>query len=292
MATTSWADALADWRIQLIDEEKSPLTLSNYACDLTHFAAWFRTTYETEPVLDMLGPTVIREWKQYQVDVRKHAPASVNRRIATIRSFLRWANSTGLIAEFRMPRSVRQVTPPPRWLSKKEQLSLMRAVERTKDRRTIGIITVLIHTGLRIAELTNLTWAQVTITPRKGEVTVVGKGRKTRTVPLNSDARRALEMLHAMAGDKPRVLYGQRGPLKERGIQRMVEAVGITAKLKDFSSHVCRHTFCWNLAQAGVRLEQIAALAGHESLDTTRRYVEPGQEELAAAVERLAGGED
>ena len=288
----SWSDALADWRNQLIDEEKSPLTLTNYAADLRLFAAWFAATYETEPVLDMLGPTVLREWKQHQVDVKKHAPSSVNRRIATLRSFLRWANATGLAAEIRIPRSVRQVTPPPRWLSKKEQLSLMRAVERTKDRRTIAIVTILIHTGLRLAELAGLTWEKITITPRKGEVTVVGKGRKRRTIPLNTEARRALETLRAMAGSNPHVIDGQRGPLKPRAIERVVQAVGISAKLKDFSPHVCRHTFCWNLAQAGVSLEQIAALAGHESLDTTRRYVEPGQEELAAAVEKLSGGED
>jgi integrase len=55
---------------------------------------------------------------------------------------------------------------------------------------------------------------------------------------------------------------------------------------------ILRHTFCKNLADKGVRLEMIAALAGHESLETTRRYVEPGQEDLAAAVERLAGGEE
>jgi site-specific recombinase XerD len=55
---------------------------------------------------------------------------------------------------------------------------------------------------------------------------------------------------------------------------------------------VLRHTWCKNLADAGVRLEVIAALAGHESLETTRRYVEPGQDDLAAAVERIAGGEE
>jgi integrase/recombinase XerD len=56
--------------------------------------------------------------------------------------------------------------------------------------------------------------------------------------------------------------------------------------------HVLRHIFCKILADRGVRLEMIAALAGHESLETTRRYVEPGQEDLAAAVARLAGGDE
>ena len=63
-------------------------------------------------------------------------------------------------------------------------------------------------------------------------------------------------------------------------------------KIEDISPHLLRHTWCKYLADSGARLEVIAALAGHESLETTRRYVEPGQDDLAAAVDRLAGGQE
>ena len=88
------------------------------------------------------------------------------------------------------------------------------------------------------------------------------------------------------------MLQGQRGPLTERGIQATLAKYAGDARIEDLSPHVLRHTWCKNLADAGVRLEVIAALAGHESLETTRRYVEPGQDDLAAAVERIAGGEE
>ena len=77
-----------------------------------------------------------------------------------------------------------------------------------------------------------------------------------------------------------------------RGLFRLIAGFGVAARLDGFSPHVLRHTYCKRLADAGARIEQIAALAGHDSLETTRRYLEPGREELAALVDRLAGGED
>ncbi len=53
---------------------------------------------------------------------------------------------------------------------------------------------------------------------------------------------------------------------------------------------VLRHTFCKNLVDAGVSLEKIAALVGHESLDTTRRYCEPSHHDLEKAVNLIGEG--
>jgi integrase/recombinase XerD len=47
-----------------------------------------------------------------------------------------------------------------------------------------------------------------------------------------------------------------------------------------------------NQADAGTPIQVIADLMGHESLETTRRYIQPGQDDLAAAVERIGGGEE
>jgi integrase/recombinase XerC len=57
--------------------------------------------------------------------------------------------------------------------------------------------------------------------------------------------------------------------------------------LDDRSPHALRHTFCKNLIDAGVGLEQVAALAGHESLETTRRYCTASRLDLERAVERI-----
>jgi integrase/recombinase XerC len=120
-----------------------------------------------------------------------------------------------------------------------------------------------------------------------------GKGRKQRTVPLNAEARAALLALK-VAGPKraPEVLHGQRGALTARGVQAILKRYQAAAKVEDLSPHVLRHTFGKNLADAGTPIQVIADLMGHESLETTRRYVQPGHEDLAAAVERLAVADD
>ena len=193
------------------------------------------------------------------------------------------------------PKSIKQVKPPPRWLDRKEQRALIRAVERNGLARDIALVALLLHTGLRVAELAALRWADLEIRDRSGKLTVRrGKGRKQRTIPLNVEARNALAELRPLRGPgkAQAVLQGQRGPLTERGIQAILAKYAGAARLAELSPHVLRHTWCKNLADSGARLEVIAALAGHESLETTRRYVEPGQDDLAAAVDRLAGGDE
>ncbi len=290
----TWSAALEAFEASLIDAERSPHTLRAYREDLETFQLWYIHQYGMEPEIGELGAAELRAWKSFLSLERKGAPSSVNRRLASLRSLSKWWSTTTGTAPAPVPRSARQVTPPPRWLTVKEQHALIRATERSKDPRTICVVKVMLHTGVRVAELATLPCAQVKIGERSGSITVVGKGRKQRTIPLNVEARGAILAYRPHWDEAPgeTLVMGQRGPLKVRAIERIVEGIGELAKLPELSCHVLRHTFCRRLAEGGTRLEQIAALAGHSSLDTTRRYVEPGQEELAAAVERLAGGED
>ncbi len=108
-------------------------------------------------------------------------------------------------------------------------------------------------------------------------------------MPLNQDARDVLTALcyPQHAGKEAVILQGQRGPMTPRGVQSLLARYGTLARLDDLSPHALRHTFCKNLIDAGVGLEQVAALAGHESLETTRRYCTPSRLDLERAVERI-----
>lgn len=66
-------------------------------------------------------------------------------------------------------------------------------------------------------------------------------------------------------------------------VSRLAKLAGLTA----VTPHTCRHTFAKSLLDNGVTLEQVAALLGHESLDTTRLYVTPGERDLEQAVAKL-----
>jgi site-specific recombinase XerD len=293
----TWPDAIGSFGRYLLEEEKSEHTRRNYTEDLGLFATWYQGHYDDTPDPGALGATELREWKHHLASTLKLMPATVNRKLAGMRSFLRWTIKEGIGREVQAPKSIRQEKPAPRWLSRKEQLGLLRAVERLDNghrqngngRRNGAVVRILLHTGLRADELAELQWGDVQISERKGSLTVrQGKGRKYRDVPLNAEARSALVGLTAGKGESP-VVPGQRGGVTAWTIHAIVTSFAERAKLPDLTPHVLRHTFCRRLAESGARLEQIAALAGHESLDTTRRYVEPGREELTQAVDRLAG---
>jgi len=117
-----------------------------------------------------------------------------------------------------------------------------------------------------------------------------GKGGKRRIVPLNADVRRAMnDWLEVRQGNSELLFSGRGGePLSERGVQHLVRRYARAAKLDGCSPHTLRHTFGKALVDAGVGLEKVATLLGHESLDTTRIYTTPSADDLANAVERVA----
>jgi len=117
-----------------------------------------------------------------------------------------------------------------------------------------------------------------------------GKGRKRREVHLHKEARQALEAYLAVRPESERedLFLGQRGGLGTRGIQMRLQALGNAAGVA-VTPHVLRHTFATRLLrEAEADLVTVAALLGHESITTTALYTQPGEEDKAAAVERLA----
>lgn len=282
----------------LEQRERSPHTIKHYLSDLSDFAVWFEQTNEDVLTPEKITPTDLREYKRELVMQRKLKPNTVNRKLATLRAFLKWANQTvsaETVAPSKVPRPEKQIRPGPRWLDRREQNALLRAVERHHHVRDMAIVKVLLNTGLRVQELCDLTWQDVFISPRTGMLTVRrGKGGKRRQVPLNADARRALLDLGYVEhiGMETPIFLGQRGPLTPRGVQfalaRYASALRIAAGRETLSPHLLRHTFCKNLVVAGVDLPRVAALAGHETLETTRRYCEPSLKDLERAVELIS----
>jgi site-specific recombinase XerD len=285
--------AVEDFAHHLARAERSPLTIKNYRGDLEAFARWFRDTTGDELTPAHVTPTDLRDYKRFLVDQRGLKPSSVNRQLATLKSFLAWAATAGLLPAGPppvLPKVVLQARRGPRWLDRREQQALRRAVERSGQVRDIAMVTLLLNTGLRLRELCALTWRDVQVTARTGLVTIArGKGGKHRQLPLNADARRALVVFgyEAHVGSSTPVFVGQRGPLTSNGVQRLLRKYAHVAHLEAISPHRLRHTFCKNLVNAGVGLEKVAALAGHESLETTRRYCTPSLKDLEHAVELI-----
>lgn len=303
--------AFGEW---LTAQDRAPLTVRGYTTALAQFAGWFEQ--QTGGTLDpaRITPLDVRSYRQYLVAQRRK-PATVNQHLAALRAFARWGQDTAQAAgdPTQGVKLLEEVTPAPRWLTRQEQYALLRAARDAMQlgdlrangdpaypgavwpRRDYALLVLLLNTGLRLAEVAALQVDDVTLNGRSGEVQVrQGKSRKARAVPLNKDAREAVQAwLDARPeGDCVALFLSQKGgALSERAISERVRELAERAGLKSASPHTLRHSFAKNLVDAGVGLERVAALLGHANLNTTRRYVTPSQADLQAATEKVAWGE-
>jgi site-specific recombinase XerD len=298
-----WDRCIQEFDAYLESRERSDHTRVNYRSDLDAFAAWFEHVAE-EPLqtVDQVTAVELREWKR-ELDTQGRQPATINRKLATLNSFLRWAADRGYVpGPAERPRNVRQQRPGPRWLDGKQERALLRAVELRKAQRNglrnKALIILALNTGLRVAELAALRWRDVTISDRKGVAIVrKGKGSKQREVPLSREAREVLELVGSRdnVGSDSHVFMSERKgrPMSARGIRSVIESFAKLSGLDDLSCHVLRHTFCHNFSKVpGADLTDVAKVAGHESLETTRRYVEPSAAELQELVDKLGDREE
>lgn len=268
--------------------DKSLSTLSSYRSDLIQFSIWFQSVNGVKMTLFNITPTDARQYKQHLV-ASGLRPQTINRRLLSLKYFLKWSWDTKKVKySFPLPKTVKQTQAIPKWLSRTQQNQVLRHIERYGKLRDIVIVKVLMNTGLRVSELCNLKWVHVIMTDRKGKLLVnSGKGSKYREVPLNKDARQAFFDLDykTHAGSDAFIFSGQRGVLTPRGVQLMLKRLNIPGE--SLSPHQLRHTFCKNLVDAGISLEKVASLAGHERLDTTKLYCHPSFADISEAVERI-----
>jgi len=292
----------------LLENDKAALTVKGYLSDLRCFVRWFEQTNGEAFTLRAVTPTDVREYRQFLLVVETHKANTVNRRLASLATLMKWAKESGQIEHDPTGNihAVPQTNPGPRYLDKKEQYALQRAIEKDMQlarlrypkrwvsrQRDAAMVVFLLHTGLRLSEALTLQLGDVQLAERKGQVLVrQGKGGRVRTVPLNVQARKALqEWLAVRPGSGSHVRVQVEGEpsdgLSNRSVQRVLVRIGQDAGLEHLTPHVLRHTFAKNLVDSGVGLEKVAALLGHSNLNTTRIYITPNQKDLEQAVERL-----
>ncbi len=96
----------------LAQAERSPLTIKNYRGDLAAFAAWFEDVNGEPMEPAKVTPTDLRQFKRWLVEQRKLKPSSVNRKLATLKSFLTWAAAAGIAPGLPVPAQGRSWSGP------------------------------------------------------------------------------------------------------------------------------------------------------------------------------------
>lgn len=298
-----------DFEKSMLDRDCSPATMKGYRSDVVQFMAFQEKVTGEKFLLSEVTPTDIRAYRQYLITEKHYKASTVNRRLAALSAYMSWGKQAKLIEvdPSEHIRGVQQVPGGPQYLDKKEQYSLQRAIEKdlqisrlrypkrwVSRQRDNSLVIFLLHTGLRLNEALALRVNDIDINERKGKVIIrQGKGGKQRIVPMNMDARNAInDWLAARPKVDSEYLWiavenDQEGSLSGRSVQRVIRRIGQDAGIMRLTPHILRHTFGKNLVDSGVGLEKVAALLGHSSLNTTRIYIVPNQQDLEKAVEKL-----
>ena len=222
------------------------------------------------------------------------APRTVARKLSAVRALFRHLHRAGTISAnpARLVRGPKLDRTLPGHLRTEEVAALFRWAETGAARenglpetRLLAILELLYGSGLRLSELASLEVRSLDLD--RGQIRVLGKGRKERIVPVTGAAahavRRYLPRRAEVAEPTTRaLLVGRHGRrLSNRHIQRIVQAV-----LEDFaesanvSVHSLRHTFATHLLDAGADLMAVKELLGHASLGTTQIYAHTSKERL------------
>ena len=231
----------------------------------------------------------VRDYKAYLKTVRKRKPTTVNSALAAIDNFYRFLQMS--------PADVKREDLPqqaPRALTEDEQKRFLRAVERHPSIRDQAIASLLFYTGLRIGECAALNQDDVLISARKGTVIVrQGKRDSYREIPLNANARRALDAwslsrkeLFKATKNEAFFLNRQGGRLSTRAIDMALRKLSEEADVI-LSAHILRHTCITNLVRNGTDLVLVAEIAGHRRLETTQRYSLPTEQDRRKAMESI-----
>lgn len=287
---------VADFECYLATAQKSPNTISGFASDTKRFLEWFSTTYGRHFDGKIIEQDV-HDYRNHLLTNLKHKPATINRKMASLKGFTLFLSTLGLSRDF--PISGLPMADPSdreiRILDRVDLNRLKRAIYAAGSKRDIAIFELLSNCGLRVSELVSLMVPDIILTARNGThnfsyvIVRQGKGSKYRECPLNAQARLAIEAyLQTRHSPSDSVFVGQRGPLGREAIDKIVKKYCDAAGIVRISSHVIRHTFCTRLIQEGVPLPTVTRLAGHSSVETTTRYyVHTSRADKMAAVAKL-----
>lgn len=219
----------------------------------------------------------------------QYSLATMARKIATLRSFYKWADRRSIsegnpMTLVRTPRQGKRL-PKAITIEQVEHLLSAPSDADVLGRRDRAMLETLYSTGIRVSELVGLNFGDLDLT---GEALHVrGKGKKERVVPLGSHAiaavNRYLEMLkaetrfttmnEAQRHTSPLFVNKHGGRLSSRSVRRKLDKylkqVGLDPTI---SPHTLRHSFATHLLDNGADLRSVQELLGHQSLSTTQIY--------------------
>ena len=294
MSISRLQDTLVEYQKHLGKCDLSQVTIKGYVGDMRQFASWLSDRRRTS-LLDANGED-IRSYCSELAVARGYPPATVNRRLQSIRKFYGYALERGLVED--NPSLGIKLLPQPRsqvarGLNESEIEGLLNAVRQGPPRlvkRDYAIIQVMLQTGIRVGELTRLQLSDLSFSEDRGILRIQGRGDcEDREIPLNNSVRKAVGAYleeRSTASNDHLFLSTKGDPLSVRSVQRLVNTHAQAASLEKVSTHTLRQTCGQYMLRDTGDLALVAKLLGHKRLETAIKYVLPPQEDLTEVAEK------
>jgi len=263
------AQLLALWLM-----DKSPHTQRAYRADASAFLS---------AVGGDLQAVNVRVLYEYAAQLAG-SPATRARALSAIKSLLSFAHKVGFVpfnvgTAIKIPRAADGLAE--RILCEADVHKMINLAPRLRDQ---VLLRALYASGLRVSELSSLTWRAIIRRHAGAQLNVVGKGAKARSVLVSKATARELDKLRPEEPDAAAPVFrSQRGgALTPRGIRKVVAQAGERIGLEGISPHWLRHAHASHALDRGAPIHLVQATLGHTSVATTGRYLHARPQESSA----------
>ncbi len=266
-----------------VERRLSPLTLRSYEIDLLQFLDFLAPE---NLLVNQIKSQTIRAWL-VALSNQGIQNRSINRKLATLRTFYKYLQRSGDVTDNPMQtiRMVKTSKTLPTYLRESEMEQVFAQQEIPKNTfeevRDQLVLMLLYGTGMRLAELIQLTHQQVNLSAKT--LRVIGKRNKERLIPMPAILVDLVKQYQALNPFQSQyLLLTDKGePCYPMFVQRLVKKyLGEVSTLEKLSPHVLRHSYATHLLNRGADLNAIKELLGHANLAATQVYTHNSMEKL------------
>ena len=265
--------------LEYLELEKglSANTIDAYRRDLTDFSVNIEN-------IDLINRMTINSYIR-KLKERNFAPSSIIRKIATLRGFFKWANSSGILE--KNPAATLEQPKVPQRLPKVVSLKEIEEMLHNNLTELEHVMMELLYScGLRVSELVNLKLNDIDLSSKY--VRCFGKGSKERIIPIGEQAKLVIKeylptrdfLIKKYNLTTKNLLINEKGHLITR--QDVYNFIHKQGKLihKSISPHTLRHSFATHLLENGADLRVVQELLGHSDVSTTQLYTHISKKRL------------
>ena len=216
---------------------------------------------------------------------------SIQRHISSAKGFFSYMKKIGLVqsSPFELINSPKSPNHLPNILSPEEVSQLLNfKPKNSQDKRDFAIIELIYSSGLRVSEAVNSNLSD--FEDNNNFLRVIGKGSKTRLVPVGRFAQNAIrewiyERKKILTSDDALFVNLRGSRISTRSVQERIKNIALKQGLPPVNPHMLRHSFATHLLESSGDLRSIQELLGHSSLSTTQIYTRLDYQHLIKVYE-------